>query len=127
VASILRRPAAEHAFCGFDASMSGSAQKQWLDSFAATRPVVFRSNDLFALYRAARAGLGIALLPHFLVEARDGLRPLTLEGVTFERPVSLIMHPNLRRSPRVRAVAQFLADAVVRERELLAGPLPASR
>jgi DNA-binding transcriptional LysR family regulator len=63
------------AFVGFDDAMRGTAQQQWLEARAAGERVAFRSNDLFAHYQAARAGLGIALLPHFMLEPEDGLCP----------------------------------------------------
>lgn len=81
------------AFIGFDETMRGTAQKQWLESQAAGERVTFRSNDLFTHYQAARAGLGIALLPHFMLQPADGLVPFTLGGAPFERDLSLIVHP----------------------------------
>jgi DNA-binding transcriptional LysR family regulator len=126
VREMARRKAADQVFCGLDASMEGVAVKEWLDAFAASRRVVFRSNDLFALHRAACAGVGIALLPHFLVEAEDRLERLPVEGVVFERQLSLILHQDVRRARRVRAVVQFLAEAVRSEQKLLKGP-PSNR
>jgi DNA-binding transcriptional LysR family regulator len=100
------------AFIGFDETMRGTVQKQWLEAQAEGERVTFRSNDLFTHYQAARAGLGIALLPHFMLEPGDGLVPLTLGGARFERDLSLIVHPDVRRSPRVSAVTRYLRQVI---------------
>jgi DNA-binding transcriptional LysR family regulator len=121
----VKRKAADQVFVGFDTAMAGSAQKQWLDDFAAERRVVFRSNDLAVLHQAAMVGWGIALLPHFLVTAADGLRQCDVSGKQFERPLSLLMHADLRRSQRVRVVADFLIARATEQRSyLLQGRVP---
>lgn len=93
-------------FLGFDQSMAGSAQKQWLDHLARGHQVVLRSNDLAALHLAAVSGRGLALLPHFMVRPADGL-VLASTAESFERPLSLLMHADMRRVARVKAVADF--------------------
>jgi DNA-binding transcriptional LysR family regulator len=67
-----------------------------------------RANDLGTIYQAAIGGLGVAALPHFLGR-QGGLQhiPATLPEV--ERKLWLVMHEDVRRSPRVRAVADRLA------------------
>lgn len=118
----VRRKPVDQVFCGFDASMAGAAQKQWLDAFAGRRPVVLRSNDLLALFEAARAGVGIALLPHFLVGARTELERLPVDGENFERSLSLIVHPDLRRARHVQLVVQFLGEVTREARSILLHP-----
>lgn len=108
----ISRPAALQVFLGFEESMNGTAQKRWLDEHAGTRQMVLRSNDLFVLYQAARSGWGITLLPHLMVGKTDALAHCSTPGSTFQRPLSLLLHPDLRRSPRVQAVSQFLVATV---------------
>jgi DNA-binding transcriptional LysR family regulator len=110
------------AFVGFDDTMRGTAQKQWLEARAAGERVTFRSNDLLAHYQAARAGLGIALLPHFMLEPGDGLLPFTLGDAPFERDLSLIVHPDVRRSQRVTAVSRYLRQVIQSSAKLLTTP-----
>lgn len=119
----IARPPDQQTFVGFDQSMNSAAQKQWLDNHAGVRRVVFRSNDLFALYRAACAGLGIALLPHLLVGDDDGLHSVPASaGAAFERDFSLLLHADVRRSKRVKAVADFLVDLARTSQDWLRGP-----
>lgn len=110
------------AFVGFDDTMRGTAQKQWLEARAAGERVNFRSNDLFAHYQAARAGLGIALLPHFMLEPGDGLLPFTLGNAPFERDLSLIVHPDVRRSERVTSVIRYLRQVIQSNAKRLTTP-----
>ncbi len=102
-------PEAERKFIDFDESMAGFSQKQWLDSHVSTRPYVLRCNDMQAMCQAAGQGWGIALLPSFLAAKDERLH--LLEG---PRPPSLavylVMHPDLRRAPRVRCTADYLID-----------------
>lgn len=110
--SLLAKAQKGRAFVAFDETMRGTAQKEWLEARAAGERVTFRSNDLFAHYQAARVGLGIALLPHFMLEPGDGLAPFTLGTPPFERDLSLIVHPDVRRSARVTAVSRHLRQVI---------------
>jgi DNA-binding transcriptional LysR family regulator len=106
----VRRPAPDRRYLGFDDSMLGTPQRMWLDEVAVSGRVILRTNDLLLLHRAAQEGCGIALLPHFLAQSAPGLTPLeTPHGATRERPFSLLLHPDVRRSRRVKAVA----DAII--------------
>lgn len=116
----LQRAESEWEFLGYDESLSLTPQEQWLAKFTQGRPFALRTNDLAALYLSAREGLGLALLPHFLGTKDDRL--VLVPG--FEYPVPrklwLVLHPDLRRSPRVRAVADAIAEIVEHQSTLLA-------
>jgi DNA-binding transcriptional LysR family regulator len=119
--SVLTRNESARTFVGFDDTMRGTAHKQWLEAHTGGARVTFRSNDLFAHYQAARAGLGIALLPHFMLAPGDGLLPFG-SVTTFERDLSLIVHPDLRRSARVTAVTRHLRQVIQSSAEQLRTP-----
>ncbi|MDA8092490.1 MAG: LysR family transcriptional regulator [Betaproteobacteria bacterium] len=119
------RPAKQWEFLGYDDTLSQVPQQRWLAQIAGSRRFVFRSNDLGALLNAARAGLGIAALPHFLA-ANDGALSLLPDRVgSPARPLWLVMHPDMKRSPRVRVIADVLVDLVHEAQELLSGGLQA--
>ncbi|WP_396332563.1 LysR family transcriptional regulator [Burkholderia anthina] len=123
------------AFLGYDDALAQMPQQQWLERFAAGRRFAFIANDLAALHRACVAGAGIALLPRFLVDDRAldtdenantgapatvaaSSAPAPLVELTaaprcdVEREIWLVVHPDVRRSPRVQRVADAIADAV---------------
>lgn len=113
--------AAEWEFLGYDDSFVQVPQQQWLTKIAAGRRFVFRSNDLSALLNAARAGLGITVLPHFLAANDPDLVVSTDPACPITRQIWLVMHPDVRRSPRVRLIADLLAEVVEQSHGLLTG------
>ncbi|HZX29298.1 MAG TPA: LysR family transcriptional regulator [Telluria sp.] len=117
------RPENVWEFIGYDQALSETPQQLWLEEFAGTRPFVLRANDLLAQREAARAGVGIALLPHFLAHGVRQLKRLREAPCPVLRTIWLVMHGDVRRSPRVRAVADALAEIVLREAPLLRGPV----
>tara|TARA_R110002126_G_scaffold5368_1_gene28321 strand:- start:1195 stop:2079 length:885 start_codon:yes stop_codon:yes gene_type:complete len=83
---------------------------QWLArSFRDAAPAVVTST-LASQLSAAKAGLGLAVLPHFL--AREaGLERLPVElGV--DQDIWLVMHSDLMASQRVRVVADHLVAVI---------------
>lgn len=106
------RPPQEWVFLGYDRSLGQVAQHTWLEGIADGRRFVLRSNDLAVLYQACRAGLGIALLPHFLARSDTALVAVPCDNAPPPRSLWLVVHPDVRRSPRVRAVADSLAEII---------------
>lgn len=105
------RPQEEWEFVGYGAAMKDTPQQAWLDKFAAGRPYAFRANEAQAVLSACRAGLGLSLLPHFLAHA-EGLALHPDHAQVLSRPVWLVVHPDVRRSPRVSLVAELLAEVL---------------
>ena len=88
------------------------AQDHVLDlAQAPERRVVFRCNSTASLQAAARSGVGVAVLPCFTADGDPAL--LRLDG---SEPVPhelwLLVHGDLRRTPRVRAVIEWVDAAV---------------
>ncbi len=98
---------ADYVFISFDESLDGSEQYQWLKSRAVGRDIVFRSNSIDIQRIAAAAGVGIVLLPQFLA-TMSGLQ--RLDDSELLREVWLAVHPDLRHTPAVRVVLDFLSS-----------------
>jgi DNA-binding transcriptional LysR family regulator len=85
---------------------------QLLQSAAWFRPILSQSslalvtNSSHTLLSAARAGLGLAVLPSFMSCLYDDL--VCVSDVLFEGHHWLVLHPAFRRDPKVRALAGFL-------------------
>jgi DNA-binding transcriptional LysR family regulator len=114
-----RRPPADWEFLGYDDSLVAVPQQRWLQQLAGPRRFVFRSNDLTALRNAVRAGLGLAVLPHFLAAGDAALALLPEPACPVVREMWLVMHPDVKRSPRVRLVADLIVELVDGARSLL--------
>ncbi|WP_075122825.1 LysR family transcriptional regulator [Burkholderia paludis] len=115
------RSESEWEFLGYDERLSQVPQQRWLKQFAGDRRFVFRSNDLAALFHAAKAGLGVAVLPCFLAEQDPALLRISNHVCPITRPLWLLMHPDVRRSPRVRLIAEMVADVIGKTSGLSSG------
>ncbi|MDE2064090.1 MAG: LysR family transcriptional regulator [Bradyrhizobium sp.] len=100
------------AFIGYDASMATSPQEVWLRGIIGEREVVLRTNDLETQVAAARSGLGVAALPHYLGDSDPGLKRFAVAQKPLSRDVWLAVHRDLRQVPAVRAVMEFLANCL---------------
>lgn len=111
---------ATDAFIGFEDSMANVPHERWLDRIAPYRRVVFRCNNIPTLQAAVRKGLGVAVLPCFLADPDPEL--VRLEG---PEPGSLelwlLVHGDLRRTPRVRAVMDWVDEVVSKAKPMLVG------
>ena len=100
--------AASPVLISYDRDSDFVPEAAWLAQRFPTARFSFRSNSLAAQAEAARAGLGIALLPNYLAAADPGLRRLDWGQAPPAREVWLLTRPDLARVPRVRAVTDYL-------------------
>lgn len=112
-------------FIGYDDSLGHIDMQRWLLSQAGGKPLVFLTNDMTSLYQAVKAGMGVTILPHYL-GGDPTLKRLSAENGPPPREIWLVVHPDLRRAPRIRAVMDFLIDLFERERRLLLGEIGAA-
>jgi DNA-binding transcriptional LysR family regulator len=92
--------------------MAESPQEVWLRTIVGERDVVLRTNDLETQVAAARSGLGIAALPHYLGDGVPGLQRHVVSERPIRRDVWLAVHRDLRQVPAVRAVMEFLVSCL---------------
>lgn len=101
-------PRAPDALIAYDAALSALPEAQWLARHAGERRVAFRANTAQAQLAAAVAGFGVALLPSWLAALEPDLVPRPAADPPLTREAWLVMHRDLRDTPRVRAVADHL-------------------
>jgi DNA-binding transcriptional LysR family regulator len=80
--------------------------EKWFQPILAAANFALRTNSTHALLAAARAGVGIAVLPRLVARGDARLVAVSDDGAAPE--VWLITHPEFRRDPKVRATADFL-------------------
>ena len=92
---------------------------RWFSGFiGASADIVFSSNDFTAVKQALADQIGIGILPDFAVSPDDGLQEVPLPGgapSVFAAELYLVMHDDVRRSPSVRAAADFFGEALGRQ------------
>lgn len=84
----------------------------WFHNHAPDATVALATNTRRMQYAACKAGVGLAILPSLLGDSDpDLIRLLSPDQVISER-LWLVVHRDLRRTVRVRAVLEFLAALV---------------
>ncbi|WP_339934807.1 LysR family transcriptional regulator [Vreelandella glaciei] len=92
---------------------------QWVERVLQGREPALTTTSLATQLAAAKAGLGIAVLPHFL--AREAGLVCVATDIGVDQPIYLVIQTDLTQSGRIRAVADFLAEMVANNRERLSG------
>ena len=100
--------------------IGGDRNDETLKGFAAggipaTREhFAFRTDDLIVVWEAVRAGLGIGFVSEHQIRMDTAVIPLLPKLKIQPLPVWLAVHKEVRTSKRIRAVYDFLADALPR-------------
>lgn len=74
----------------------------------------FRTDDLMAYWEAVRAGLGIGFTADYLARTDKDVVPVLPALKIPSLPIWLAVHREIRTSQRIRAVYDFLAEALPR-------------
>lgn len=77
--------------------------------------LTFKTNNLLAHENAIRHGYGIGILPICFVPPGTGLKRV-LPGQTHHEDLWIVAHEDLTKSVRIRAVFDFLVDALIKDR-----------
>ncbi len=108
---------------GWDEEFSSLQLAVWLREAIGGRPLKVSATCLATQIAAARHGIGAVVLPCFLGDAEPGLRRIVEPKDVFSQDIWLVVDPSLKAVPRVRAVADWIAEAVAEKADLLAGRL----
>lgn len=109
-----RRPAelmlTQERLLGYDDSYGPIPEVRWIEQTGLASALVLRTSSTRALLAAAHAGVGVAMLPVMLAK-----RDASLVEVPAPRPLPartpwLVLHPDLRGVPAIRAVASWIVQ-----------------
>lgn len=102
----------QHAdWIGLDDQVSFPAFADWMRHQKLEHRCGLRADSMFGMAHLAAAGAGCALLPCYLGDRDPSLRRIIGLGSTPSIPLWLLIHPDLRRTARVRSVRDFLLAA----------------
>ena len=94
-----------HHFIAAEGKLAEHRVFRWAESLPALKSLV-RTDDISAVPKLVKAGLGLGLLPYDLgCESLDRCFTLELAG---QNSLWVLIHPDLRKLERIRAVSQFL-------------------
>ena len=125
--SPLKNPAAlvDTPMIGWNAEAGGIPASDWLAGFVTPTAWVYRSNSLINQFMAAKAGIGLALLPCYLGDSDPGLRRAIATPIPeLMRELWIVTHSDLRRTARIRAFFDVVGDGLAAERAFFAGEHP---
>lgn len=113
-------------FLAFDDSLRDTPEQQWLEKYAEGREYSLASNSSLALLQAAEHNLGVAVLPYFLASGSQQLVAIASNDQPPSRDLWLVIHPEVRRSARVRLIADLVTD-IVTSADAVLNPTAASQ
>lgn len=106
------------AFIGFDEANAHIPEAAWLAEHYPRARIPFRANNHIAQATAARAHVGLALLPHYLGRTQKGLRLCELGECPPDRDIWLVTRRQARGDLAIRTVRDFLVALFEQERAL---------
>lgn len=109
----------DHRLIGWCSDVSSIPGVDWLGQAGREGEVVVRCSSILSLIRAAQAGIGLAVLPCYAAEAHPELERLS-DPIDWSE-LWLVVHPDIRRAARVRAVMDFLIEVVENRAAVLRG------
>lgn len=105
-------------FIGFDEANAHLPEALWLARHFPRARTAFRTSSQFAQAAAARAGAGIALLPHFIARADNGLVLCRFGPEPPARELFLLTRRQESRDAPIHTVAEYLRQVFLDERAL---------
>lgn len=115
---------ARYADCdwvAFDEHHTYFTQQKWLDQKMNNRPAAIRVNNGSLMHHVVRSNGGLGVLPCFVGDCDPALIRVTPPLSEITSTKHIIVHPDLRRVPSIRAVMDALIDLFKREAPLLLG------
>jgi DNA-binding transcriptional LysR family regulator len=104
----------DHAFIGYIEDMIFAPGLDYLGDIHPRIKPQFQSSSIFAQLTATKNGLGLCVLPYFIACRHPDLQMVLPDDVDLKRHYWITCHRDLRQSPRVRTVIDFLMEAVQR-------------
>ncbi|AMB86256.1 LysR family transcriptional regulator [Pseudomonas agarici] len=115
---IIRDDLSRHQWIGYVDDLLFSQELLFLDHFCRSPNVTLRSTSVIAQQIAARAGLGIAVLPNYMAKDDPQLVRI-LPQETIQRSYWMSTRRELHKSVRLRVVWDFLLELCAKEQEIL--------
>ncbi|HEV8391286.1 MAG TPA: LysR family transcriptional regulator [Dongiaceae bacterium] len=113
---------ARHPLIGWEEDSAGIMAADWLGRTAPAAAFVYRTNSLVNQLVAAKAGIGVALLPCYLGDGhRDLARALADPVPELAGELWMVTHADLKATARVRAFFDIVGEGLARERSVFEG------
>lgn len=101
---------AQHHLVSLDDSLAQHRVVKWLREVAPNARIAARNNSVLGLVYAVKSGVGLGALPTAIADDQEGLIRVLGPIPELARTWRLLTHPDLRRTPRVSAFFDFVAE-----------------
>src|SRR5207248_6475017 len=113
---------AMHPLIGWEETASGINAADWLTTVAPAAAVVYRTSSLVNQLIAAKAGIGLAILPCYLGDPEPDLaRAIAGPVPELGSELWMVTHSDLKRTARVRAFFDEVGEGIAADRALIEG------
>lgn len=102
----------QRAWVALDESLAHLEQARWVRAHVPAERIALRVDTLVGMADAVSAGVGIGLLLRPLAAQRPGLVQLEAPPPAMDTQIWVLTHPDLKAVARVRALTDFLFDAL---------------
>jgi DNA-binding transcriptional LysR family regulator len=103
----------DHVLVGYVPDFIFSPELDYLNEVYPGLDAQIRSTSINVQHRMVIEGAGIGVLPDFIGSKDERLIPLLTEEVRIVRSFWLVIHEDLRKLPRIEAVARWLKQRVL--------------
>jgi DNA-binding transcriptional LysR family regulator len=111
-----------HRLIGWEEHSTGIMAADWLRSAAPDEAFVYRTSSLVNQLVAAKAGIGLALLPCYLADQeRELVRALAHPIADLKGELWMVTHAELKATARVRAFFDVVGEGLIGERSSFEG------
>jgi DNA-binding transcriptional LysR family regulator len=110
-----------HSLIAFDGELADMQVAKWLRAVAPGARIAARSSGVTGALLTAKSGIGTAMLPSHIGDSDSDL--VRLLG-PLKEPLTacyLLAHPDLHKTPRVRAFFDFMIEEIEQFRPMLTG------
>lgn len=115
---------ARHRFINYIDDLIFTRELDYLDEVAAGVEATFQSSNLIAQMQAARAGMGLCILPYFLAAGAPDLKLVLPDAVRLVRSWWITVNEEQKNISRIRVTADFIAQEVADAASELMQPAP---
>lgn len=103
---------AEHRLVGYVEDLIFSTELEYNKQIVSDWRSSIEISGVIGQFEAVRAGAGIGVLHNFMARKDPGLVQVMPDDATLSRTYWMVWHESLKNSRRVKAVVDFLSDAV---------------
>jgi DNA-binding transcriptional LysR family regulator len=111
----------DHYVIQFDGAIADHTVARWMKTNAAGARIAARCTSVPALVLAVKSGAGVSPLPVIAIQNEPDIVRLFDQIPELRLPFYLLIHRDMRRTPRVRAFCDFVSSEIKAFRELLVG------